>query len=173
MLIRFVCFACLLLPLGCVAKPIDSHQSLRPSQGQALTSVYLTTSGSFLNNASFTIDRLALFKDDAWLDLGLPAVEVDRSKNLNRQLLLGVALAPAGEHRRFRFRVTDLTIDGFAVPVPAEEQMVELVFPEPVYLDSRESKCIFVDWSLESSTSGVSRFQPVFTAQGQQVQLGS
>lgn len=166
----FLSLACLFA--GCNAAPPPAAKRLVLAEGQALLTTYLSTSGSALDSASFVIERVALHQDDVWLELDLPAVQVDNRDRRNRQLLLGVAPAPAGEHRRLRFVLTNLKVNGRTVLPEGQGQMVEVRLPEPLSLESRDSKCLFVDWSLEAIGSNA-EVAPAFSARGQRIQLGT
>ncbi len=153
-------------------KPSATDKML-PVAGQALVTAYLSTSGSSLSRASFTIERVALYQSKAWIELDLPAFQVDNKRQRNNQLLLGISLAPAGEYRRLKLQLKDLTIDGVAVLPAGQVETVELQLSEPVSLRSKESQCLFLNWTLDSQEGQKNTLTPVFTAWGQRIQLGA
>lgn len=158
---------------ACAPHQTSSIHRLAPVEGQALLTTYLSTSGSSLQTASFTIDRIDLYHNAAWSELALPPVQIDSKENRKNQLLLGVALAPVGEHRRLRLQLKDLKIDGRPFGPEGQIEIVELTLPEPVYLKSKESQCLFLNWTLESPQGENTSARLFWTAWGQRIQLGT
>lgn len=158
---------------GCAASPAPAVKQLVPTEGQALLTTYLSSSGSALDSASFTIEKLALYHKDTWIELDLPPIQIDTQKNRNQQILLGAALAPEGELHRLRFSLRNLVVDGHAVMPEGQVEIVELTLAEPMFLSGRDSQCLFLDWTLEVGQVASSAMRPGFTAWGQRPQLGT
>ncbi len=170
---RFILLLIALLLVGCSVAPPQAVKRKAPHEGQALVTAYLSSSGSALNSASFTIAEIALLQDGVWLELDIPEVKIDTQEGPKSQRLLGASLAPTGEHRRLRFVLKDLLVDGRPVLAEGRAEMVELALAEPLYLDSKASRCLFLNWSLDSGGGGGVELKPAFSAWGQRTQLGA
>ncbi len=171
-LTRLIFMLSFLLLCNCSVPQLQPLHEPVPSEGQALLTVYLSSSGTASGGGRFILENLAVQKDGVWVELGIAPVQVDGKKSRGQQLL-GVALAPTGEHRRIRFQLKDLSIDGLPVAPEGRSEMVELSLAEPLLLESQQSRCLFVDWSLESQRGQGAFARPRFSAWAQRIQLST
>ncbi len=155
-----------LLLTACGAAPKTTPlRTVKAQAGQALLTVYLSSSGTAEVAGQIKIDELAIEADGAWLGLGLQAEGIDYRQLKGQQQLLGAALAPLGEHRRLRLKVSGL-------PGSEESQQFILTLPEPLELRAGDSKCLFVDWQLVDENPGSKKLVSRFVAWGQGQTLG-
>ncbi|NOY12982.1 MAG: YncE family protein [Deltaproteobacteria bacterium] len=164
-LFRILCVVFLLSLFGCAATPLQKKPLLSPAGGQALLTVYLSTSGAAEHVGKIQIDELAVEVDGAWIGLALPPVTIDYQRQKGRQMLLGAAVAPLGVHRRLRLRVSGLSGSD-------KEQEFIVRLSGPLELLKGESKCLFLDWQMLAERPGRRQLTPRFSAWGQGQALG-
>ena len=163
---RFILLFLLLLLAGCSAVQQSAPlPTVKARAGQALLSVYLSSSGTAELAGRIQIDEIAVEVDGVWLGIGQRSEEIDYQQQKGRQLLLGTAVAPLGEHRRLRLRVSGL-------PNSDELQQFIVSLPEPLELRAGDSKCLFIDWQLISERPGSKSLVARFVAWGQGLTLG-
>lgn len=157
---QLIWFLPLLLLLGCVAGSPDHRPSSLISSDQALLSIYLKGSGGAESVGQMQIEELAVDIDGAWIGLDLKPIEVGFLQQNAKQLLLGVAAAPLGNHRRLRLRVGGLGDTD-------ELQDYIILLERPLQLAKGESKCLFLDWQMVAEQPGGLKLLPRFSAHAQ------
>lgn len=167
-LTRLVGLLLALFLLSCAASTTSPSRQFTATEGQALLTAYLTTSGSSLASMSFTLSDVAVFSGGVWVDLALPPQRIERRTNQGQQHLLGTSLAPLGDLRRIRLRLTDIKIDGKGLVEMPGEDLKEIVLSAPAALEENDSQCLFLDWNLDGHA-----LLPIFSAWGQQPVLGA
>lgn len=169
-MVRLSVFLCSLLFLvSCAAgSQSESVKSFQVRSDQAVLTIYMGASGAAEVDANARLEDVAIEVDGAWIELGLAPVELGYLNLKERQMLVGSAVAPLGEHRRLRLRFSSLPVGG----TDASEQLMTLSLPEPLELRSGSSKCLFVDWQLISAQPRSKQLTSSFSAWGQGQALG-
>lgn len=153
------------LLIGCSTDLSVQHKPVSYSPGQALLTVYLTSSGVAEVVREIQIEEVAFEVDGAWIPLGFHGRSANFTQLKDRQLLLGVSSAPLGEHRRLRLRVRGDNGD--------EVHDYTLLLGKSLLLEKGQSKCLFVNWQMRAEKPGSAILQPFFTANGQNDVLAS
>lgn len=158
------CYSHLLLVLvvflfGCSANISVPHKPVSFSPDQALLTVYLTSSGVAEVVKEIQIEELAIDVAGAWISLDLQHTSANFAQLKGQQQLLGVSAAPLGEHQRFRLRVRGAESDQVSDHI--------LLLDKDLQLEKGQSKCLFLDWRMETEKPSFLALQPRFTVRAQ------